>query len=99
MTRPQSSEEEMDLFGQLRRAVYQAQEENDLPALFARQILAIAAHPQRYRRCRNLLIRLLQQLPQYDTYGQTGYLGMGVNDADIRVTLRKIEEARIPPGA
>ncbi len=89
----------MDLFARLRLATLQAQEENELPDCFARRILSIAEHPQRYRNSRDLLLLLLEQLPDYDTYAQTGYLGMGVDDTILRATLEKLEGSQRKPPA
>lgn len=87
----------MDIFERLREVTLAAQQENDLPDFLARRIFYIVEHPQVYGRSPLLLDRLLQQLPEYDTYAQTGYLGMGVDDGDILVTLRQLEAECQPP--
>ena len=83
-----------DVFERLCRATREAREQNDLPDVLAEVILEIVAEPEAYRGCDEQLERLLSMLPEYDTYAQTGYLGMGVNDADIRMQLKAIESAR-----
>lgn len=82
----------MDVFEQLKQAVRQARQENELPDHLAEAIFEIARQPEMYRGCSGLIGRLVKLLPDYDTYAQTGYLGMGVNDADIRMLLKAIEE-------
>ncbi|HKL48112.1 MAG TPA: hypothetical protein VJ882_00530 [Desulfuromonadales bacterium] len=82
----------MDVFEQLKKAVGQARRENELPDHLAEAILEIAEDPSNYSKCTGLVNRLVERLPDYDTYAQTGYLGMGVNDADIGMLLKAIKE-------
>jgi hypothetical protein len=82
----------MDIFEQLRQAVIRAQEENDLPDFLAAQIFRIADHPQKHRLRRQEVTLLIGQLDLYDTYGQTGYLGMGVSNLILQGTLKRLEE-------
>ena len=35
---------------------------------------------------------LAEKVANYDTYGQTGYLGMGVNNVILEKTLSRLEE-------
>ena len=43
---------------------------------------------------------LIEQLSLYDTYGQTGYIGMGVNNNILESTIAAIEKklSRRAPG-
>lgn len=84
----------MDIFERLRQVTLQAQQENDLPDFIAQRIFCVADHPQSYGHSRPLLDRLLRLLPEYDTYGQAGYLGMGVDDTIILTILRQLEAER-----
>lgn len=81
----------MDIFERLRQETLKAQQENDLPDFIAQRIFDIAAHPQAYRHSLATIEYLLQRLPEYDTYGQTGYLGMGVDDTIILKILQQLE--------
>lgn len=87
----------MDVFEELRRATLRAQEENELPDFLAERIFGIADRPERYRGLEPEISGLIDQLSTYDTYGQTGYLGMGVNNAILEGTLRRLEERAAPP--
>ncbi|MFO7983366.1 MAG: hypothetical protein R6V08_07950 [Desulfuromonadales bacterium] len=82
----------MKVFEQLKQVVGKARHENELPDHLAEAILEIAEDPQKYSECSGLVKRLVERLPDYDTYAQTGYLGMGVNDADIGMLLKAIKE-------
>lgn len=82
----------MDVFERLRKAAVLAGVENDLPDFLAERIFAIADRPEHYRHLESEIADLADQLPLYDTYGQTGYLGMGLNDIVLGETLKRLEE-------
>jgi len=82
----------MDVFEQLRQATLQAQAENDLPDVLAERLCAILAQADRYRAQSVAIADLALQVEQYDTYAQTGYMGMGVNNAVLEGTIRRIEQ-------
>lgn len=81
----------MDLYEQLREATRQAQAELELPDFLADRLLAVAARPQCYPQADAELLALLDMLPEYDTYGQTGYIGMGVSNVILEGALRRLE--------
>lgn len=84
----------MDVFEQLQQVTVQAQAENDLPDVLAARLLRIAAEPEHYRSAAAAAIAdLVLQVAQYDTYAQTGYMGMGVNNAVLDGAIRRIEGA------
>jgi hypothetical protein len=82
----------VDLFERLRQATVEAQQEAELPDLLARRIFAIAGQPHGYPL--EMISELLEQVGLYDTYAQTGYMGMGVNNAVLEGTIRRLEESR-----
>jgi hypothetical protein len=82
----------MDLFARLRHATEIAQQEAELPDFLARRIFAIADHPQSYPL--EVVGELVEQVSLYDTYAQTGYMGMGVNNTILEGTIRRLEAAR-----
>ncbi len=89
----------MDIFEELRRAVARAREENDLPDFLAERLCRIAGQPERYRHLAADIADLTGQVALYDTYGQTGYMGMGVNNAVLEGSIRRLEEvATARPG-
>lgn len=81
----------MDVFEQLKLATEQAQAENGLPDFLALQLLRITQQPDRYRQQAAQVGRLATMVEQYDTYAQTGYMGMGVNNAVLEGAIRRIE--------
>lgn len=81
----------MDLYEQLREATLRAQAERDLPDFLADRLLAAADYPQLYPQADAELLALLDMLPEYDTYGQTGYIGMGVSNVILEGALRRLE--------
>lgn len=83
----------MDVFEQLQQVTVQAQAENDLPDVLAARLLRIAAEPEHYRSAAAAIADLVLQVAQYDTYAQTGYMGMGVNNAVLDGAIRRIEDA------
>ena len=86
----------MNLFDRLRQATLLAGAENELPDFLAERLLAIADHPEHYRHAAVEIERLIEMLPLYDTYGQTGYIGMGVSNLILEGAIRRVEAKRVP---
>lgn len=86
----------MDIFDELRRATARAQDENDLPDFLAERLLRIADQPERYRHLGAQVADLAAQVGLYDTYGQTGYMGMGVNNVVLEGAIRRLETEALP---
>jgi hypothetical protein len=82
----------MEMVETLRAVTKRAQEEDELPDYLATRIFAIADLLPTARYNKNELEKLIEQVTLYDTYGQTGYLGMGVNNIILEKTIRQIEE-------
>jgi len=85
----------MDLFVRLREATLQAQQDCELPDAFAARLLAVAEQPHLYPQADVEITALLDMLPDYDTYAQTGYMGMGVSDGILDGAIRRLERRRI----
>ena len=66
-----------------------AQAEQDLPDYLARYILTILQRQQDFAGREDELEKLVEKVTLYDTYGQTGYLGMGVNNTILQKALEK----------
>ncbi|NJC87618.1 MAG: hypothetical protein FIB02_03660 [Desulfuromonas sp.] len=79
----------MSVFDRLRAAMETAQAEQDLPDFLARDLLTILQRQQDFIGREDELDELVEKVTLYDTYGQTGYLGMGVNNAILQKTLEK----------
>lgn len=86
----------MDLFVRLRQATLLAAAENELPDFLAARLLAIADHPDSHANAGAEIERLIEMLPLYDTYGQTGYIGMGVSNLILEGAIRRVEAQRVP---
>jgi hypothetical protein len=82
----------LDLFELLRQETIVAQHEADLPDFLARRIFAIVDQPLGYPL--EGIRELIEQVGLYDTYAQTGYMGMGVNNAVLEGTIRRLEGGR-----
>ena len=83
----------MDLFDHLKHVTLRAQLEADLPDYLAARVMAIAEDPDRYRHQQEALEELAKQVGAYDTFGQTGYIGMGVDHLILESSLDRIEAA------
>ena len=82
----------MDLINRLKAATQTAEQENDLPDFLAARIYVLASKLKDRNQLQVELELLIDQLLLYDTYGQTGYLGMGVNHHVLEATLARIEK-------
>lgn len=80
----------MKLFTELRAVTEAAQREQDLPDPLAARIFAILDTSARFRGREKEIRDLIGQVSDYDTYGQTGYMGMGVNNAILEGTLNRL---------
>jgi hypothetical protein len=81
----------MDILNRLQMATVKAQQEDELPDYLAERIFTIAARLQGQSLLQAEIEELIEQLALYDTYGQTGYIGMGVNNSILEGTLCRIE--------
>jgi hypothetical protein len=86
----------MDSFEQLRQVTERAQTENELPDFLARQLVRIAEQADHYGQLADQVAQLAAMVEQYDTYAQTGYMGMGVNNAVLEGAIRRIEQQAGP---
>jgi hypothetical protein len=82
----------MDLINRLNAATLTAQQEDDLPDFLAARVYAIAEQLEGRLVFQVEIEELIEQLSLYDTYGQTGYIGMGVNNYILEATIVRIEK-------
>lgn len=80
----------MTVFDRLRTAMEAAQVEQDLPNYLAQAISAILQRQNDFVGREEELDDLVEKVTLYDTYGQTGYLGMGVNNIILQNTLDRL---------
>ena len=76
----------------LKAVTVNAQREDDLPDFLAARIFAIAEKLQGKSLLSDDLEELIEQVYLYDTYAQTGYIGMGVNHLILEGTIGRIED-------
>ena len=81
----------MNIFAQLRKETILAGQENELPDYLTEQLLYIADNPQFYPDSYEDILKVVDMLPLYDTYGQTGYIGMGVNNLILEAAIQRVE--------
>ena len=87
----------MDALTRLQMATFCAQQENDLPDSLAMRLFKFVERSKnlqpRHHKLEGLIELLIEQLGLYDTYGQTGYIGMGVDSLILEATILRAEEA------
>jgi len=89
----------MDLFARLHSATVLAEQDNALPEFLAERLLAVASSPHCYPDTAEEIQKIINMLPEYDTYAQTGYMGMGANNAILEGALRRLEAKRRQPAS
>ena len=82
----------MTVFERLHSVTETALNEQDLPDFLAERIYWIIENRDRFHARETEIDDLAEQVANYDTYGQTGYLGMGVNNVILEKTLSRLEE-------
>jgi len=88
----------MNIFAQLRKETILAEQENELPNFLAVHLLSIADNPHLYPEADEDILKIVDMLPLYDTYGQTGYIGMGVSNLILEAAIRRVELKNISKG-
>lgn len=81
----------MNHLERLKRVTAQAQQEDDLPDLLAERILALIPLLLEQNDLCDEINDLCDQIAQYDTFGQTGYCGMGVDNHILECRVKHIE--------
>jgi hypothetical protein len=81
---------EMNIFERLHAALENARAEQDLPDYIAHDVETILQRRPDFAPREAELERLIEMLNIYDTYGQTGYLGMGVDSVILKGALDKL---------
>ena len=81
----------MELAKRLRDVTRHAQQVDELPDYLAARIFRVADLLPAEHPCCSAIEKLIEQVTLYDTYGQTGYLGMGVNHLILEKTIGQVE--------
>ncbi|MFO7576413.1 MAG: hypothetical protein R6W66_01665 [Pelovirga sp.] len=80
----------MNQLERLQQVTLLAQQQQDLPDFIAQRIADLVTELKTCPRPCAALEELIEQVSLYDTYGQTGYLGMGVNHVILTKTIDRI---------
>lgn len=83
----------MTAFEKLQSATVAAQNEQELPDFLAQRLFRIVENRNRFQTREAEIDDLAEKVANYDTYGQTGYLGMGVNNVILDKALQGLERA------
>lgn len=81
----------MDHLDRLKNVTILAQKEDELPDFLANRIFAIIASLRHSGDLLEEINDLSSQVEQYDTFGQTGYCGMGVDNNILECAIARIE--------
>lgn len=81
---------QMNPLERLQQVTLLAQQQQDLPDFIAQRITDLVAELQSRPLPGEAIEELIEQVSLYDTYGQTGYLGMGVNHVILTRTIDRI---------
>ena len=83
----------MEHLDKLHAATVLAQQVDDLPDFLAQRIFAMVYRLQGREAMRAEIEALTEQVGLYDTYGQTGYIGMGVSNDILEGTIKRLEQS------
>ena len=83
----------MEHLDKLHAVTVLAQQVDDLPDFLAQRIFVIVYRLQRREVMRAEIEALTEQVGLYDTYGQTGYIGMGVSNDILEGTIKRLEQS------
>ena len=84
----------MTVFEKLQAVTEAAGNEQDLPDFLRDRIFEIILNRETYRGVEKQIEDLAEMVTNYDTYGQTGYMGMGVNNVILEKALQRLEAAQ-----
>ena len=82
----------MTAFEKLQSVTETARNEQELPDFLAERIFRIIEKRDRSHASEAEIDDLAEKVANYDTYGQTGYLGMGVNNVILEKALNRLDE-------
>jgi hypothetical protein len=85
-------ERHMNPLDELTAATHTAQREDEFPDFLAERIFAIVNRLRDRQVLQAEVEELTEQVVLYDTYAQTGYIGMGVNHLILEGTIHRLEE-------
>jgi len=81
----------MTVFKKLQLVTETARNQQELPDFLAERIFRIIDNQDQFHARDAEIDNLAEKVANYDTYGQTGYLGMGVNNVILEKALNRPE--------
>jgi hypothetical protein len=81
----------MDLWDKLRAVTMLAQDEENLPDFLAERIFTLVELSRNCKDMGNEIAELTEKVSQYDTFAQTGYIGMGVDNLILEESIKRFE--------
>jgi hypothetical protein len=81
----------MTVFKKLQLVTETARNQQELPDFLAERIFRIIDNQDQFHARDAEIDNLAEKVANYDTYGQTGYLGMGVNNVILEKALNRLE--------
>ena len=75
----------------LKKSTLLAQKENGLPDFLAERIFQIVETLTNTDLLVSEVTRLAEQVAEYDTFAQTGYMGMGVDNLILETSILNLE--------
>lgn len=81
----------MDIWDKLRAVTILAQDEEDLPDFLAERIFTLVELSRNCKDMSNEINELTEKVSQYDTFAQTGYIGMGVDNLILEESIKRFE--------
>ena len=79
----------MDVWDKLKAITILAQDEEDLPDFLAERIFTLVELSRTCKDMFNEINELTEKVSQYDTFAQTGYIGMGVDNLILDECLKR----------
>ncbi len=83
----------MTVFEKLQTVTEAAGNEQDLPDFLRDRIFEMIRNREQFFGLEKQIGDLAEMVTNYDTYGQTGYMGMGVNNVILEKALQRLEAA------
>ena len=80
----------MEVFERLEHVLRRAEDEQELPDYLSEMAQKIIENSENYSDCLYKISELADLLEEYDTYAQTGYIGMGVDSNVMERALREL---------
>ena len=84
----------MTVFEKLQTVTEAAGNEQDLPDFLRDRIFEMIRNREQFFGLEKQIGDLAEMVTNYDTYGQTGYMGMGVNNVILEKALQRLEAAQ-----